>query len=139
VLQQTVNLDSSKANSVELLINQLQGHPRSAKGYRVHFGARGARSEVLQPSENANAQNDKRTRIFGIDEKFIPNYGLTILAGRNFDKDKAGRQRTPPQPLNIILNETASKVLGFAKPRGGDQSADGRGPATNLPGHRRHQ
>jgi putative ABC transport system permease protein len=53
--------------------------------------------------------------VFGIDEKFIPNYGLTILAGRNFDKDQPETNDTN-QVLSIILNETAAKVLGFAKP-----------------------
>jgi putative ABC transport system permease protein len=55
----------------------------------------------------------KRCRIFGIDEKFIPNYNLTLVAGRNFDKDKAASNDTT-QIVSVILNETASKVLGFA-------------------------
>ncbi|HZE86278.1 MAG TPA: ABC transporter permease [Puia sp.] len=114
VLQQTVNLDSSKANSVELLINQLQAIPGVQK-VTASTSIPGGDVGGATTFRKRNSQNDKRTRIFGIDEKFIPNYGLTLLAGRNFDKDKAAGSDTS-QPLNIILNETASKVLGFANP-----------------------
>jgi putative ABC transport system permease protein len=61
------------------------------------------------------SNDDKRCRVFGIDEFFVPHFGLSILAGRNFDKDKpAGTDST--QPVSIIVNETAAKVFGFAKP-----------------------
>ena len=62
-----------------------------------------------------SSNNDKRCRTFGIDENFVPHYGLTILAGRNFDKDLPNLEDTT-QILSVILNETASKVLGYEKP-----------------------
>jgi putative ABC transport system permease protein len=55
----------------------------------------------------------KRCRTFGIDEKFIPDYGLTLVAGRNFDKDKPPSNDTS-QVLSVMLNETGAKILGFA-------------------------
>ena len=61
------------------------------------------------------SNEDKRCRTFGIDENFIPHFGLTVLAGRNFDKDKPAGADTS-QPVSIIVNETAAKIFGFDKP-----------------------
>jgi len=62
-----------------------------------------------------SSNDDKRCRTFGIDENFIPHYKLSVLAGRNFDKDKpVGNDTT--QPVSVIVNETATKVFGFTKP-----------------------
>lgn len=54
--------------------------------------------------------NEKRARTLGVDTKFIDNYGLKIIAGREFGED-FGTEQT-----NVILNETAARVLGFATP-----------------------
>ncbi|MEO5564315.1 MAG: FtsX-like permease family protein, partial [Chitinophagaceae bacterium] len=62
--------------------------------------------------DNANAV--KRCRIFGIDKKFIPAYGLSILEGRNFSTDRPAVDSTDIQ--SVILNETATKVFGYNKP-----------------------
>ena len=60
-----------------------------------------------------SSNEDKRCRDFGIDEKFIPNYNLSLAAGRNFDKDKPAYEDTT-QMVSVIINETAAKILGFA-------------------------
>jgi putative ABC transport system permease protein len=62
-----------------------------------------------------SSNEDKRCRTFGIDENFIPHYGLSVLAGRNFDKDKPAGNDTS-QLLSIIINATAAKVFGFNRP-----------------------
>ncbi|HMH21552.1 MAG TPA: ABC transporter permease [Puia sp.] len=114
VLQQTVNLDSSRSNSVELLIHQLQAIP-GVQMVTASTSVPGADVGSSTTFKRLNAQNDKRTRVLGVDEKFVPNYGLSVLAGRNFDKDKAASDDTA-QIISILLNETAAKTLGFASP-----------------------
>lgn len=44
----------------------------------------------------------------GIDYDFIPSFGLSIKAGRNFSKDFASDLRR-----SVLLNETAAKQIGF--------------------------
>jgi putative ABC transport system permease protein len=80
-----------------------------------------------------NSDADKRCRLAGIDNNFIPSYGLTLLAGRNFNNDQ------PPvdtaQPLNLILNETAIKMFGFIKPADAiGQALEGAGFRANIVG-----
>ncbi len=59
-----------------------------------------------------NTRNEKRCRTLGVDENFLDNYGLKIIAGRqfreNFASDAAQR--------NIVLNETAARIIGFETP-----------------------
>ena len=114
VLQQTLGLDSSKTDAVEAVINELQKIPGVeyvTASTDVPGNEVGSSSSFRQITSN----EDKRCRTFGIDEKFIPHFGLTVLAGRNFDKDKPAGADTS-QPVSIIVNETAAKVLGFDKP-----------------------
>jgi putative ABC transport system permease protein len=72
-------------------------------------------SEVGGSSDYAlkNSQSGKRCRNFGIDNKFIDAYGLKIVAGRNFTNDIPAVDTNVL--VNIILNETAVNVFGFAK------------------------
>lgn len=114
VLQQTINLDSSKIMAVESVINDLQQIPgveNVTASTDVPGGEVGSSSGFTLVGSN----DDKRCRTFGIDENFIPHYGLGILAGRNFDKDKPAGSDTS-QPVSIIINETAAKVFGFKNP-----------------------
>ncbi|MES1218733.1 MAG: ABC transporter permease [Bacteroidota bacterium] len=114
VLQQTINLDSSKIKTVDAVMNnlkQIAGVESVSASSDVPGNEVGGSSGFRLISNNA----DKRCRTFAIDDHFIPQYGLSLLAGRNFDNDKpAGTDTT--QPVNIIINETASKILGFKKP-----------------------
>jgi putative ABC transport system permease protein len=111
VLQQTQNLDSSRINTVEAVINDLQnitGVENVTTSTSVPGSEVGGSSGFRLISSN----DDKRCRTFGIDEKFIPNYNLSLVAGRNFDKDKPFTEDTT-QTVNIIVNETAAKIFGF--------------------------
>ncbi len=47
-----------------------------------------------------------------IDEDFIPAFGLTLAAGRNFAANRTAETNS------IIINEAAMKQLGFPDPRG---------------------
>jgi len=114
VLQQTVNLDSSRISAVEAAINDLQKIP-GVEAVTASTDVPGNEVGSTSGFRRINSNDDKRCRTFGIDENFIPHFGLAILAGRNFDKDiPAGVDTT--QPVNIIVNETAAKTLGFNKP-----------------------
>ncbi len=46
----------------------------------------------------------------GVDENFIPLYGIRLVAGRNFQADKPADQKS------ILLSEMAATRLGFANP-----------------------
>jgi putative ABC transport system permease protein len=126
VLQQSLRLDSSKTDNVDALINQLQAIPgvqQVTASTDVPGGQVGSSTVCRRP----HTEEEKRVREFGIDEKFIPNYGLSLLAGRNFDKDKPASNDTST-PVSIILNETACHLLGFAQPAQAiNQAVDGGG------------
>lgn len=114
VLQQSLSLDSSKISSVEAAINELQKIP-GVEHVTASTDVPGGEVGSSSGFRLINSTDDKRCRTFGIDENFVPHFGLTILAGRNFDKDKvAGTDTT--QLLSVIINETASKTFGFKKP-----------------------
>ena len=133
VLQQTINLDSSKINTVESVVNELQKIP-GVQTVTLSTSIPGGEVGGSSGFRLINSNDDKRCRVFGIDEKFIPNYGLTILAGRNFDKDQPETNDTN-QVLSIILNETAAKVLGFAKPADAiNQMVNGAGKKSKIIG-----
>lgn len=48
-----------------------------------------------------------RSKVYNIDENYIPTLGMTLLAGRNFSKSFGNEEH------NIILNETAVKTFGL--------------------------
>jgi putative ABC transport system permease protein len=113
VLQQTQNIDSSGMNAVEAVINDLQKIPgveNLTTSTSVPGGEVGGSSGFRLISSN----EDKRCRDFGIDEKFIPNYNLSLAAGRNFDKDKPFTEDST-QTISVIINETAAKIFGFTQ------------------------
>jgi putative ABC transport system permease protein len=111
VLQQTARVDSSKIPSIQSFLNDLQSIPgvrAVSSSTDVPGGEVGSSTDFRQITSNEG----KRCRTFGIDEKFIPDYGLSLAAGRNFDKDKPTGPDTT-QIISVIVNETAAKVLGF--------------------------
>lgn len=110
VLQQTLNLDSSKINPTEAVISELQKIP-GVENVTASTDVPGSEVGSSSSFKLINSNDDKRCRTFGIDANFIPHFGLTVLAGRNFDNDKppSGNDTT----LNIIINETAARIFGF--------------------------
>jgi len=115
VVQQTANQDSADIPSFNAFINDVQsqsGVVSVTASTSVPGGEVGGSSDF----NLKNSQSGKRCRTLGIDNKFIPSYGLTVVAGRNLTNDR------PPvdtsQLVNILVNETAAKIFGF------DQVAD---------------
>ena len=56
-----------------------------------------------------NPEEDKREfSVLSVDEDFIPTYGITLLAGRNFSNERPADFGGP-----VIINETAMAMLGI--------------------------
>ena len=49
----------------------------------------------------------RRMYVYNVDDQYIPTMGMHLAAGRNFSKEFG------VDSLNVIINETAAKVLGF--------------------------
>ena len=47
-------------------------------------------------------------KVIGVDEHFVPHFGLRVLAGRNFSEDRSTDTEA------IILNETAARMIGIS-------------------------
>ena len=58
----------------------------------------------------SNPKKNYTLRHLGVDYDYINNYGLKLIAGRQFSKD------FPTDKKGVILNESAIRELGYAKP-----------------------
>ncbi|KIC93002.1 ABC transporter permease [Flavihumibacter solisilvae] len=115
VLEQTVNQPTGAMSTVESFVNDLGKIP----GVRTVSESTDVPGNEVGSStgfRRINSNDNKSCRTFGIDEKFIPDYGITMVAGRNFDKDQPFNEADSLQVLNVIINETASRILGFGSP-----------------------
>ena len=112
VVQQSANTDSSTIPSFNSFINDMVANP-AIQSVTASTSVPGA--EVGGSSDYAlkNSQSGKRCRNFGVDNKFIDAYGLKVIAGRGFTNDMPAVDTNVL--VNIILNETAVNVFGFAK------------------------
>jgi putative ABC transport system permease protein len=107
------NVDSSLLPSYNAFVNEVEKYP----GVTSVTGSTSAPGTEVSGSSDFNVKGSnlgKRCRLLGVDKKFIPSYGLNVIAGRNFSNDRPAIDTT--QILNIILNETGAKVLGFNQP-----------------------
>ncbi|TAL40396.1 MAG: FtsX-like permease family protein [Chitinophagaceae bacterium] len=113
VVQQTANQDSSDIPAFTAFVNDMESNP-AIQSVTSSTSVPGA--EVGGSSDYAlkNSQAGKRCRNLGIDNKFIPAYGLSIIAGRNITNDKPAVDTNVM--VNILVNETAAKVFGFGNP-----------------------
>ncbi|HYJ64897.1 MAG TPA: ABC transporter permease [Parafilimonas sp.] len=59
---------------------------------------------------SGNTDEPKVAYLIGADKDFLKTYQIKLLAGRNFN--------TPADSSNIIINETAAKMLGIMQPAG---------------------
>ena len=57
-------------------------------------------------------------RVHGIDEDFLPFFGITLVAGRNFPRSYVEREWNADVEPMYILNETAVRRLGWDEPVG---------------------
>ena len=59
---------------------------------------------------HADAEEDRLYEMLMTDYDYIDSYGLEIIAGRNFERDRPSDQK------GLVLNESAVKQFGFANP-----------------------
>jgi len=59
---------------------------------------------------HADAEEDRLYEMLMTDYDYIDTYGLKIIAGRNFERDR------PSDLKGLVLNESAVKQFGFADP-----------------------
>jgi putative ABC transport system permease protein len=60
--------------------------------------------------ENPNGTHIVETFMLGIDDDFVPAYGIRVVAGRNFARSYRSDWRA------VLLNESAVRSLGFPSP-----------------------
>ena len=113
VVNQNARIDSSHNTAFSSFINDIQSNP-SIISVTASTSVPGGEVGGSSSFALKNSQAEKRCRIFGIDNKFIPAYGLTVIRGRNFSTDKPAADTSVP--LNILVNETAAKIFGFNNP-----------------------
>lgn len=59
------------------------------------------------PDEKMN--QNRRTIIYQIDDRYVPTMGMELVAGRNFSKDFG------TDSSGVIINEAAAKIYGWGK------------------------
>ena len=106
ILHQTIGQDSSKTRLIASFIHDLESHP-GVLSVTASTSVPGSEVGGASRFHTLYSDAEKTGRDFGIDSKFIPDYGITVVAGRNFTTDKL-------EPVtNVILNEAAVRVFGF--------------------------
>lgn len=115
VLQQSGRQDSSSIPAFQAFVNDMESNP-GIQSVTASTSVPGAEVGGSAGFTMKNSQAEKRCRVFGIDKKFIPAYGLTITEGRNFSNDQPAVDTS--LLISVIVNETAARILGFSKPTG---------------------
>ena len=88
--------------------NELLKNPKVASISQSAFAPAGF-SDNNQTMVYKDGQFSRRMPVYNIDENYIPTMGMQLVAGRNFSKE-FGADST-----NVIINETAVKVLGLGE------------------------
>jgi len=99
-------------NDKEVFKNELLKNPKVASISQSAFAPAGL-TDNNQTMISKDGQFVRRMPVYNIDENYLPTMGMQLIAGRNFSKE-FGADST-----NVIINETAAKVLGLgASPMG---------------------
>ena len=109
VVRETVSRDSSQQHRVRSFLNDveaLSGVVSTARSTSVPG------EEIGSSTDYKRLDNSfvKRCRVLGADERFVPQFGLQLLAGRNFSENFLADRET------CVLNEAAVNVLGYPNP-----------------------
>lgn len=107
IIQETMPRDSLQLLQIQSFLDELENRSEIEKA-TASTDIPGKEVGGSTIFKRKNAEDDKRCRVFGIDEEFVPNYGLQMAAGRNFSDD-FGAEET-----NILINEATARVLGFS-------------------------
>jgi len=103
--------------------NELLKNPKVTSISQSAFAPAGF-SDNNQTMVYKDGQFSRRMPVYNIDENYIPTMGMQLVAGRNFSKE-FGADST-----NVIINETAVKVLGLGENPLGKVITEGEGSKT---------
>ena len=112
VLQDMFSRDSTYREAIRGFKQELTQHPgiTTVSSSGDIFGKEVGNSTGVR-WVRSESESMRRVRTFGIDQQFISQFDLNIIAGRGF------REGQRPEDENeIILNETALKILGLPGP-----------------------
>ncbi|TMU56512.1 ABC transporter permease [Flagellimonas algicola] len=88
--------------------NELLKNPKIASITQSAFTPAGD-SDNSQTLISNDGQFVRRMPVYNIDENYIPTMGMELVSGRNFSKEFGA------DSINLIVNETAVKVLGLGE------------------------
>ena len=95
-------------NNLNALAKEVKENPRIVNITTSAFVPAGpSDSNMNNVYSKSDVSQPLRTRIFNIDEEYIPTFGMHLLEGRNFSKEFGSEEN------NVILNETAVKTFGI--------------------------
>jgi putative ABC transport system permease protein len=110
VIRAPVNTADYK-NAVRSFETALQGMPGVERVTGSGAVPGKAVGEFLANRRYGASKSEERTyEMLRVDFDFIPVYGLTVLAGRAFDRSR------PADSAGIVLNESAARQLGYTSP-----------------------
>jgi len=104
VLRDSYHLGNNKS----AFKNEIEKDSRVANVTQSSFVPAGA-SDINMSGIFIGEEFKRRMYIYNIDDTYIPTMGMELISGRNFSKE-FGTEAT-----NVIINESAAKVLGFEK------------------------
>ncbi len=93
-------------NNQSAFKNKILSDPRVSHVTTAGFVPAGA-SDNNMSGVFVDSEFDRRMYVYNIDEQYIPTMGMEIVKGRNFSKEYGA------DSLNVIINETSAKILGF--------------------------
>jgi len=106
VIHQPLELDSTASFAVKSFIHEIEKNP-AIRSVTLSVSIPGSKSGGTSDYKTPDSRGFKTCRDYGIDSKFVQDYGLSLIAGRNFDPSE--------NESNVMLNETAARILGFRK------------------------
>ncbi len=95
-------------NDQEVFNDELFKNPKVESITQSAFAPAGF-SDNNQTMISKDGEFVRRMPVYNIDENYIPTMGMQLVVGRNFSKE-FGADST-----NVIINETAAKVLGLGE------------------------
>ena len=93
------------------------------------------------PVRHAGSDAFSRIQFMAVDYDFFATYRIDTLAGRVFSRDFAPHaafaRQQPAMPADVVLNESAARMLGWGAPEAVEQSVEigAPPPAGWLPAH----
>lgn len=95
-------------NAHDAFKNELLKNPKISNISQSAFVPAGF-SDNNQTMLLVDGQFNRRMPVYNIDENYLPTMGMQLVAGRNFSREFGA------DSLNVIINQTAAKLLGIEK------------------------